>query len=318
MAVSVVVVLGLATALAYGTSDFLGGLASRRGKSSLAVVALFKLVVLAVFAAAIPVAGEAPATAALQWGGIAGLAVGTGYIAYFRGLAVGRMGIVATLAAVWSALVPLVIGLALGERPTPLAWVGIMTIVVAIPLITYAREPAVDCRGWMERNRAALGRRNPADGAPSAIMGRAVARLRASGVLEGTLAGIGFGLFFVALGQASEPGDPHAWALVAAAAGAAVVVGTVALVRRVAWRSALRQWPAILGAALVYGAGSWAFITAASLGWISIPAVVAALSPAPTMLLAWLLLGEALGARQILGIAASLAGVAMVTLGLPA
>jgi drug/metabolite transporter (DMT)-like permease len=313
-----IVVLGLATALAYGTSDFLGGLASRRGESSLAVVAVFKLMVLAVLAAAISMTGEAPAAAAMTWGGIAGLAVGTGYIAYFRGLVVGPMGIVATLAAVWSAVVPLGIGLALGERLTPLAWGGIGVIVIAIPVITYTREPAVDCRGWIERSRAASGGgNNPAAGAAAALIGRTGARLRAAGVLEGSFAGIGFGLFFVALGQASAPGGPQAWPLLAAAAGATVVVGAAALLRRVAWRAALGQWPAIFGAAAVYAAGSWAYISATSLGWISIPAVVAALSPAPTMLLAWLLLGEALGTRQILGIVASLAGVALVTLGLP-
>lgn len=311
-----IVVLGLVAALAYGTSDFLGGLASRRGGSSLAVVALFKLVVLVVFAAAIPLSGAVPSMAGIGWGGLAGVAIGSGYIVYFRGLRVGRMGIVASLAAVWSAIVPVVLGVAAGERPTPLAWAGIAIIILSLPVFTYSRDASVDSRGWISRNvTEKRSSRRDAWGARKVIEW-GVNRLRGAGVLEGTLSGIGFGLFFSALGRASDF-DGQAWPLLAAAAGSVTVVGAAAWARRVVWRAALGQWSAIVGCGVVYAAASWSFIAATTLGWTSIPAVLAALSPAPTMLLAWLLLSETLSMRQLVGIAASLIGVALVTLGLP-
>jgi uncharacterized membrane protein len=90
----------------------------------------------------------------------------------------------------------------------------------------------------------------------------------------------------------------------------------VAAARRVNWSAALGQAPVIVAAGILYAAGSWAFISAVSRGWISIVAVIAALSPAPTMLLARLFLAESLAARQSLGLLLALVGIALVTGGM--
>lgn len=326
-----IVALGLATAVAYGASDFLGGLASRRAEASLAVVALLKVTSAVVFLAGMPLAQEAPNVAAVAWGGLAGVAIALGYIAYFHGLAAGRMGIVATVTAVWSAILPLAAGLALGERPSLLTWTGIGVILLAIVLITYARpqsedtarEPPADtgvgaqglihCAGTL----APPDQRVP-DAAPAPTVLVSVQPVVASALPEATAAGIGFGLFFVALDRAgaATDGSAVAWPLLASAASAAFLVGTVAVVRRVDWRAAWEQAPAVVAAGVLYAAGSWAFIFAVSRGWISIVAVMAALSPAPTMLLARLFLAESLSARQLLGALLALAGVALITGGL--
>jgi drug/metabolite transporter (DMT)-like permease len=287
-----VVLLGLTAALAYGTSDFLGGIASRNGGSSLAVVALFKLISLAVFVFILPFAGEMYSNEAVLWGGLGGVSMGAAYIAYFRGLRVGSMGIVATIAAIWAAVVPVAVGTAIGERPAFLAWMGIAAIIIAIPAITYTRQRIGD----------------------SVQNGKADRR---SGVLEGTVAGIGFGLFFVALARGVGQTGELAWPLLATASSSAVVVGASALYRRVRWKPAFMQWRAIIGAGLTYAAATWAYIAAASEGWMSIPAVLAALSPAPTMILAWLLLSESLRPRQIAGIVFALFGVALITMSMP-
>lgn len=324
-----VIALGLATAVAYGASDFLGGFASRRSEASLAVVALLKVTTLAVFMAGMPLASVLPNVAAMTWGGLAGLTLALGYIAYFRGLAVGHMGIVSTVTAVWSAIVPLAAGLALGERPSPLTWTGIGVIVLAIVLITYTRasstqavppqskpvkvEPQclIHCAGAAPPADQPLPQRPPVP----AVFARPIF---SRGVLEATLAGIMFATFFVALDRASAAtgGQALAWPLLASAVSAAILVCTVAVVRRVQWRAALRQAPVVVAAGMLYAAGSWSFIFAVSRGWISIIAVIAALSPAPTMLLARLLLAESLSARQLLGVLLALAGIALVTAGL--
>lgn len=327
-----VIALGLATAVAYGASDFLGGLASRRAEASLAVVALLKVVAVAVFLGAIPFAGGPPGAAAVAWGGLAGLAVGLGYIAYFRGLAAGHMGIVATVTAVWAAIVPLVAGLALGERPSPLAWTGIGVIVFAIVLITYTRAPAEDAAGEPAAGAGVeaeglihyAGLDPPPD--PSqpqtplgAAAGPSTRPVLAVGLLEATAAGVAFGMFFVALDRASGVTDDGAlaWPLIVAAASAAILVGTVAFAQRVDWRAARAQAPAVVVAGVLYAAGTWAFIFAVSQGWISIVAVIVALAPAPTMLLARLFLAETLSARQVLGASLALMGIVLITVGLP-
>jgi drug/metabolite transporter (DMT)-like permease len=326
-----VIALGLLTAVAYGASDFLGGFASRRSEASLAVVALLKVTTLAVFMAGMPMASAVPNAAAMIWGGLAGLTLALGYIAYFRGLAVGRMGIVATVTAVWSAIVPLAAGLVLGERPSPTTWTGIGVIVLAIVLITYTRASAtqavpedsrpvqvgpqclIHCAGAAPPADPALPQRPPV----SAIFARSEP-IFPQGVLEATLAGIMFATFFVALDRASAATGGHAlaWPLLASAVSAAILVCTAAVIRRVQWRAALRQAPVIVAAGVLYAAGSWSFIFAVSRGWISIIAVIAALSPAPTMLLARLLLAESLSARQLLGVLLALGGIVLVTAGL--
>jgi len=326
-----VIALGLATAVAYGASDFLGGLASRRSQASLAVVALLKVTTLAVFMAAMPQASAVPNVASMTWGGLAGLTLALGYIAYFRGLAVGRMGIVSTVTAVWSAIVPLAAGLALGERPSPLTWTGIGVIVLAIVLITYTRARSVQAVPALSTPVVQVGPQclihcagaaPPADQPRPQTAGPTVfARSRPilpQGVFEATLAGIMFATFFVALDRAGAAtgGQALAWPLLASAVSAAILVCTLAAIRRVQWRAALRQAPVIVAAGVLYAAGSWAFILAVSRGWISIIAVIVALSPAPTMLLARLLLAESLNARQLMGVLLALAGIALVTAGL--
>jgi drug/metabolite transporter (DMT)-like permease len=326
-----VIALGLATAVAYGASDFLGGLASRRSQASLAVVALLKATTLAVFMAAMPLASAVPSVAAMTWGGLAGLTLALGYIAYFRGLAVGRMGIVSTVTAVWSAIVPLAAGLALGERPSPLTWTGIGVIVLAIVLITYTRARSAQALPALSTPVAQVGPQclihcagaaPPADQPlPQTAGPQVFAHSRPilpQGVFEATLAGIMFATFFVALDRAGAAtgGQALAWPLLASAVSAAILVCTVAVIRRVQWRAALRQAPVIVAAGVLYAAGSWAFILAVSRGWISIIAVIVALSPAPTMLLARLLLAESLNARQLMGVLLALAGIALVTAGL--
>jgi drug/metabolite transporter (DMT)-like permease len=313
----VVVGLGLLSALAYGAGDFLGGLASRRAEASLGVVALFNVVALALFAAAVPLAGAGPAAGAVAWGGAAGIAMGLAYVCYFQALADGRMGVVATLTAVWSAVVPLAAGVALGERPSPLAWAGIVAIVLAIALITYT--PDRPQPAW--HSAPVYG--GDGDGARAVTRSSRATRDRrpgpvlAAGVAQATGAGIGFGGFFVGLDRASTFDGAVAWPLLAAATSAAVVVGAVAAGRRVDWRCAREQAPAIVAAGALHAAGSWAFIAGTSLGWVSVVAVIAALSPVPTMLLARWVLSESLTGIQRVGVPLALLGVALVSAGMP-
>lgn len=294
---STVVLLGLLAGLGFGTSDFFGGLAARRAPSALAVVALFQLVTVAMFAAAVFVAGAPTSDAALAWGAVAGVALGVGYIAYFQALAIGPMGVVSTVTAVGSAAVPVVAGVALGERPSAAAWIGIAVIVAAIPLVAGTR-------------------RRPA------TPGHGSGHVTTAGVVGGAVAGVAFGGFFVALDRASAAGPAGAagaaseltWPLLAAAVGSSVVVWLGVAARRSPWVGTLAQWPLVIAAGAIYAVGTWAFAIGTSRGFVSIMAVIAALSPIPTMLLARVVAREALARSQYLGVVLGVVGVALLGL----
>ena len=131
------IVLALASALVYGTADFLGGLASRRAAAivvtfvSQCVGLLFLLVVLPLARASFD-AGDA------AWGAAGGISGAAALVCFYWALAAGTMSVVAPLTAVISAVVPVITGLALGERPSPWALLGVGLALPAIALI--ARE----------------------------------------------------------------------------------------------------------------------------------------------------------------------------------
>ena len=94
-------------------------------------------VVCAAIATAI-VPGVGARAGALLWGAASGLGGGAGTLALYRGLAVGRMTIVATLSAVVAAVVPAIVGLATGDSLRGATLVGIVIAIPAIALVGLA------------------------------------------------------------------------------------------------------------------------------------------------------------------------------------
>ncbi|MGY1754554.1 EamA family transporter [Blastococcus sp. SYSU D01042] len=129
------VVLALSSAVVYGASDFLGGLASRRA-SVYAVVAASQLIGLAALLALLPWLGGPVSSADLAWGAAAGLAGSVGLVVFFRTLAGGVMSVVAPVTAVTAAAVPVLVGLLGGETIGPWAAAGIALALVAVVLVS--------------------------------------------------------------------------------------------------------------------------------------------------------------------------------------
>ena len=136
------IVLGLVSALAWGAGDFGGGLLSRR-------TALFGVVLVSQLAGAVLalvlalVARRDRADEAdLGWSVLAGVAGGIGITALYRGLAVGRMGVVAPVTGVIAALIPVTAGIVLEGLPPPLVLVGIAAAVIAVVLVSRVRDEA--------------------------------------------------------------------------------------------------------------------------------------------------------------------------------
>lgn len=299
--------LGLAAAVGYGAGDFLGGWASRR-VGVLPVVLWSQVVGLGVLLVGLgPLTEGAPAAAAAGWGGAAGAAVAFGLTIYFRGLARAPMGVVAPIAAVIAAALPVCVGLLMGERPSLLELAGVAVAVGAVALVSLAPGPA--------DASAPLVPAGPfAPAVPPQVVSRsAYGGLWAPGVVEAVAAGMAFGAFFVCMDR-TGPGSAL-WPLVAANVTSLGILGVVAAVTRRRWRPAAGSWPAIAAAGTFGTAASLAFLLAVRQGLLSLTSVLAALSPAVTVALARLVTRERLAPRQLAGLAAAVAGVALIAAG---
>ena len=287
------VLIALTAAMTYGLSDFIGGVASRR-TSAWPVAAVSAATALAAsVAVAVAVPGDA-ATTDLLWGALAGIGNGAGAGFLYRGLASGRMGVVGPVSAVGAAALPVIVGVLTGERPAALVWAGILVAAPAIWLV--AREPRPD---------------EPRPDGPSP--GPTDVGL-AAGLLDGVLAGAGFGLLFVALGQVEQ--EAGYWPV---AVAQAVGVTTVVLLALALGGSAVPRHRSELVGGMASGALSGlaviGFLVATQQGLLAVSAVLTSLYPAGTVVLAAVLLHERVHRVQAIGLALCAVCVTFVALG---
>jgi len=273
----IAVLLALLGAAAYGVSDFLGGIFGKRA-SPWAVAATGGLGGAAVALLLTVADPGSPTGADLAWGAAAGIGNGTGTAFLYRGLSSGRMGVVAPVSGVLAVILPVVVGVATGERPGLLVWLGILAAVPAIWLV--AREPTT----------------GPASGSGG------------SGLRDGVLAGLGFGALFTCLGQIPE--DAGFSPLVLNQVVGIVVIALAASLLGAPWLPRTRaSWGGAL-AGLLGGVATTAFLLATHHGLLSVSAVLTSLYPAFTVLLAALVLREHVHRAQAWGL--GLCGVAVV------
>jgi drug/metabolite transporter (DMT)-like permease len=274
-----VVVLGLASAVAFGSGDFGGGWTSRRAPV-LGVSLVVQVVGLAVMTVAALVTREAlpgPGPAALAAiGGVVGV---IGIVCLYHGLAVGRMGVVAPVTGVLAAVVPVLAGVVLEGALPPLVWLGVGFALLAVVLVT----------------RAAGG-----EG------GR-------SGLEFAVAGGLGIGLFTVFLGLIPEGSLFWALAILKASAGAFLVA--VIVLARQPWRVPRRVAPAVVGVAALDITGNGLFLLAAQAGALAVAAVLSSLYPVVTVILAVALLGERVTRAHLVGITAAIAAIALIGAG---
>lgn len=292
------VVLGLLVSLTYGTGDFFGGLASKRTSATSVVIGSFAIStgMLVVATAAWPLFGALPHPGGrdLWLGAATGLVGPIALGLLYRGLATGRMSVVAPITAVVAAVVPFGWGIGHGERPPAVALAGVAVALVAVVLISSA--PAHPDHEHDDAH----------------VEGGAV-------VPTALAAGLGFGVVFVLLGSTTS----HAglWPLlVARPLSVLVTVGAL-----VAWsrrpgasggsaRAAVLpgpgSWPMVAGAGVFDVTANAAYLAATQRGLLSIVAVLSSLYPASTVVLARIVLAERLHRIQLGGLVLAALGVA--------
>lgn len=274
----------LGSAACYGGGDFLGGMAARR-LHAIAVVALshaFSL--LLIVPVAVMVGAASVGAGDLGCGAAAGLIGGTGVGLLYAALARGVMSVVAPVTAACAATVPVVVGLAQGERPGAVALAGVSLAVAAVVLL-----------GW--------GGQGPAGGSGAART-----------MVESLGAGLAFGFVYVLLARAG--GGSGLWPLVAQRSVSASLFGGLALAGGMA--AALPARPRAVATTLVCGVldttANVLYLTAARHGLLSLAAVLASLYPVGTVLLARAVLGERLAPIRSAGLALALAAVILIAL----
>jgi len=271
------VLFGLSASLSWGTGDFSGGLASRRAHVFSVVLAAYLVGLLLLPVLALAWSEPLPSWRDALWGASAGLAGTLGLTAFYRSLAIGRMGINAPITAVLAASLPIIFTAFTQGLPRPLQLAGFVLALLAVALVS---RPA-----------------------------------RASGRPEGLglalLGGLGFGSFFILIGQVSA----HAifWPLMAARLTSLLFMIVFMRIRGEQMLPKKSVFPLILIAGALDVAGNVFFILAAHAGRLDVASILSSLYPAVTVLLAAIILRERVSRIQAVGIALALGAILLIS-----
>ncbi len=218
-------------------------------------------------------------TATVSWGAMAGLSGAFAVVSLYRGFAQSSMAVVSPIAAVGAGVWPALWQIARGDVPGPVVMTGLIIGLVAIWTISSG------------------GHINDSEDVRS-------------GVIYGMLAGLGFGglLIFLSLGSDSS----GIWALLPARVAGSIAVLVVILITG---RELIPHRKAVapsIGAGVLVTLGNGLFVIATTKGSLAVVSVLAAMFPAATVILAWLVLGERLTRQRQLGLVLALVAVGLV------
>ena len=272
------VAFALAASLTWGAGDFSGGLATRRAQVLSVVVGAYAVGLIMLIALALVWSEPFPTTLDLMWGSVAGLAGAVGLVAFYQALAVGRMGIVAPIAAMLSAALPVLFGAFFEGLPGLLQLIGFVLALIAVGLIS----------------------------------GLGVVKGRPKGSGLALLAGLGFGSFFILISRVSN--GAVFWPLAAARLSSLLFLLAVVLIRRQKVLPEKSVWPVVFLAGALDVAGNVFFVLATHAGRLDVAAILSSLYPAVTVLLATIILKERVTRLQAIGIFVALVAIPLISL----
>lgn len=272
------VTYGIGSAVAWGAGDFSGGFASRKGNlfGVLLISQTLGGVLLALFALLLE---TAPPASHFYYGACAGACGCMGLMTFYKGLAEGRMGIVAPMSAVLTALVP--IGYAVFNEGLPSVYqiTGIVCVLVAIWLLSAADTTL---------------------------------RITRKELILSTVAGFGFGLFFIFIDRANDL--TVFWPLAGARCVSVTILAMMVAIDGKGAKPLKGQWVFIWLCGILDAAGNALFSMAAQLGRLDISAVLGSLYPAATVILAWFILKERLGLQQWAGVGTAFVALILISM----
>ena len=213
-------------------------------------------------------------------GVLAGLVGLVGLAAIYRGMAIGVVSVVSTIAAT-GPIIPVLVGLLTGERPSVLQLAGIAMALAGIALLAFDRRPS-------ERGRRLI-----------------------PGVGLALLAALAFGIFLVAIRYASRP-DPL-WGVLTTRAGSVAALMVLGVVLRSRVSVAAVDLPPLFAVGVLDITADVFFAFATTIGLLSIVSILSSLYPVATVLLARIVLNERMARPQQAGVGLALAGVVLIS-----
>ncbi|MEQ8672644.1 MAG: DMT family transporter [Aggregatilineales bacterium] len=271
------IVLSLISAAFWGAGDFTGGLTTKQSD-------VFGVVIVAHFAGFVLLVGLAlfsgeaiPPTDDLLWSAAAGIAGVIGLAAFYRGLSLGNMGLIAPITAVLATSIPVVFTIFTDGLPDALKVLGFMLALIGVWFVSRGDGLAVISRRGLQL----------------AIIGA-----------------LGFGGFFILIDQAET--TSVVWKLIAARGGSTLFMIALALMLKRRWLPDKKYVPAMVMVGLLDLGGNAFFVLAEQQGRLDVAAVLSSLYPAVTILLARILLQERLSPHQLFGIAAALVAIMLI------
>jgi drug/metabolite transporter (DMT)-like permease len=269
-----VAILGIASAAAFGTADFCGGL-STKSAPVFGVLTIARACGLATMLTLARAEHEPiPSGSSVLWACAAGVAGGLALPALYRALALGKMGIAAPVTSVLSAGLPVLLSAVMDGMPRTLQIVGLAVAIMALWLIS-----------------------------------RPEGKLRPEGLGLAIFAGLGFGLFLIFMRQATAAVTywPLAFAL-----ATSLAVALIFLLARGDALPSLRRLPVVIASGVLDSFGNYLFILASQRGRLDVAAVLSSLYPAATVLLARFVLRERIPRLQLAGLLAALMAVPLI------
>ncbi len=253
--------------------------------AALRVVVISYPVAMVLLAISAFVVGGQVSTPAIVWGALCGVMQAFGVWWLYAALGAGPISVVSPLTAILVAGVPVAVGVALGERPGPLAVIGIGLALIAVILVS---RDAGD-----------------ADVKPH--------RFTMQVALLTVGSGLAFGLNFVLIAQA--PVEAKLWPLVFARISATALVLVIAAATANLHRPTGIPMKLALAAGVLDTIANVAMLLALQASLLSLASVLIALYPAATVLLAMVVLKERITRWQAVGMVAALAAVALIAVG---
>jgi drug/metabolite transporter (DMT)-like permease len=273
--------------LLYGSADFCGGLASRRGHA-LAVTYLAGFSALAVLFAGLPFSPGVTRASDLGWA-VAGGAFGAiGAMLAYRALAIGPVSVASPIFSITGVTLPVLVGMALGEKP---GWIAIAGLALTPPAIVLLAQGAHASRARSEEHTRHIR----------------------GAVARSLIAGAVLGFFLVFLGRIQ--GGASLWPLITARVAGIVCLGAVLLARREALFPARLDRPMSLVTGVLDSLANLAYVAAVPRGSLSLVAALVSLAPATSVLLARMLLNERWSPMQAAGLVLALGAGVCISLG---
>ncbi|HEX3807782.1 MAG TPA: DMT family transporter [Gaiellaceae bacterium] len=270
--------LALGASLAWGVADFVGPVVSR-SLGSLPVLFWAQVGGVAGIAIAVAIRGDGPHGWGVLYAILASIGGMLGIFAYYQGMIAGAMSVVAPIAGV-SAVIPVVFGIATGDKPSATQIAGIVLALGGVGLASVEHQE---------------GRRRVAAGVGLAL-----------------LAAAGFGFYFPWMHAAGKV--DFWWASLVFRFTALLLVASIVAARRPSLRLSRRNLVIVFAVGIGDTVGNALFAASSGKGGlVSLTSVLASLYPVVTVLLAASILKERVARWQKAGIALTLAGVVLIS-----